>query len=360
MKVAIVYDRVNKWGGAERVLLALHDMFPDAPLYTSVYDAKKASWAKVFPEIHTSILQKIPFAKGNHELLGVFMPLIFEAFDLSGYDLVVSVTSESAKGVITGPNTIHICYLLTPTRYLWSHYEEYFANPILRLISLPAVRYLRKWDRLAASRPDYIFAISGEISARVRKFYGRKAFLVHPPSTLKGKMTKKPKKADSYLLVSRLVKYKKVDLAIRAFNILGKKLVIAGTGREEKNLRKIAGKNIRFTGHLKDSDLIKLYQTSRALVMPQHEDFGLVSIEAQSFGLPVVAFGKGGARDTVIHGKTGVLFGNQTADSLIYAVRLFEDVFYNLSEREIINNSLKFSEKEFKQKMKLLMKKILK
>ena len=169
MRTALVYDRVNKWGGAERVLLALHEIFPDAPLYTSVYDPVRAPWAKVFPEIKTSFLQKFPFAKSNHEFFPLLMPLAFESFDFSGFDLVISVTSEAAKGIRTKPQTLHICYLLTPTRYLWSHYDQYFANPILRVMAKPLINYLRKWDKVAASRPDRIISISTEVKSRVKK-----------------------------------------------------------------------------------------------------------------------------------------------------------------------------------------------
>src|SRR3990167_10742564 len=180
MKVAVVYDRVNKWGGAERVLLALHEMFPDAPLYTSVYDERNAPWAKVFPRVYTSFLQKFPFAKSNHEFLALLMPLAFELFNFDEYDLVISVTSEAAKGIITKPETLHICYMLTPTRYLWSHYDLYFKNPILRFISKPAVNYLRNWDKIAAQRPDKIIAISTEVQRRIKKYYGRESDIVFP------------------------------------------------------------------------------------------------------------------------------------------------------------------------------------
>lgn len=181
MKVAIVYDRVNKWGGAERVLLVLHEMFPDAPLYTSVYDEKRAPWTKVFPQVYSSFLQKIPFAKGNHEFLAPLMPIAFEQFDFGKYDLVISVTSESAKGIITRPGTFHLCYCLTPTRYLWSGYEEYFKNPILRFISKPVISYLKSWDKIAASRPDKIIAISTEVQKRIKKYYGRESEIIYPP-----------------------------------------------------------------------------------------------------------------------------------------------------------------------------------
>src|SRR3990167_9737624 len=166
MKVALVYDRVNKWGGAERVLLALHKIFPDAPLYTSVYDKDKAPWAKVF-SVKTSFLQNFPFASGNHEYYAPLMPLAFESFTFDEYDLVISVTSEAAKGIITKPGTLHICYCLTPTRYLWSHFNLYFENPILKFISSPVASYLKTWDRIAAQRPDVMIAISDTVRKRI-------------------------------------------------------------------------------------------------------------------------------------------------------------------------------------------------
>src|SRR5260221_835454 len=166
MKVAIVYDRVNKWGGAERVLLALHEMFREAPLYTSVYSNKHAKWAEIFPEIYTSFLQKIPFTKTRHEFLPLFMPFVFESFNFDDYDLVISVTSEAAKGIITKGKTKHICYCLTPTRYLWSGYDDYFKDKTLGSLSKPAIRYLRNWDLVASRRPDMIIGISREVQKR--------------------------------------------------------------------------------------------------------------------------------------------------------------------------------------------------
>src|SRR5579859_4545398 len=173
MKVALVYDRVNKWGGAERVLLALHDLFPDAPLYTSVYNAQKASWADVFV-VKTSFLQRIPFASSRHEYLALFMPLAFEQFNFEEYDLVISFTSESAKGIITKPNTKHVCYCLTPTRYLWSGFDEYFINKLFKIIATPFVAYLKYWDTIASHRPDEYIAISREVQKRIQEFYIKK------------------------------------------------------------------------------------------------------------------------------------------------------------------------------------------
>ena len=300
-KVAIVYDRVNKWGGAERVLLALHEMFPSAPLYTSVYDVNGAPWAKVFPEIRTSFLQKFPFAKSNHEFLAPLMPIAFESFDFSGFDIVISVTSEAAKGIKTKPGTLHVCYCLTPTRYLWSHHNEYFKGASFKGVTKSIVKYLRRWDKIAAYRPDVIIGISSEVQNRIKKYYKRDSAVVFPPTNTSLLYSNEVKPKKYYLLVSRLdFGYKKVELAIEAFNRLGKPLVIVGTGREEVRLKRMAVKNIKFAGRVSEEELIKYYQGAKALIMPQEEDFGIVSVEAQSHGVPVIAFKKGGAIDTVI------------------------------------------------------------
>jgi len=360
MKTALVYDRVNKWGGAERLLLVLHEMFPKAPLYTAVYDSKKAPWAKVFPEIKTSFLQKIPFLKDKHELLGTFMPLVFESLSLNDefdkYDLVISVTSEAAKGIITKPHTKHICICLSPTRYLWSHHDLYFKNPLLKLFSRPAVFHLRKWDKIAAQRPDKMIAISSAVQKRIRKYYGRESDVIYPPVSLEtSKKTTKPRK-NYYLVASRLVPYKRVDLAIKTFNKIGKKLVIVGKGSQEKKLKRMAKTNIDFTNELEDNKLIDHYKNTRALIFPQEEDFGLTSVEAQSFGTPVIAFKKGGAIDTVVEGKTGIFFKRQTVNSLIKAINEFENTSF--SDKSIRKNAQRFKKEKFKtQILDLVMKK---
>jgi glycosyltransferase involved in cell wall biosynthesis len=349
MKTALVYDRVNKWGGAERVLLALHEIFPEAPLYTSVYDEKTASWAKVFPEIKTSFLQKFPFAKSNHEFFAPLMPLAFESFDFSGFDFVISVTSEAAKGIITKPRTIHICYCLTPTRYLWSQYEGYFNNPVLKFISKPFVNYLRGWDKIAASRPDKIVAISTEVKNRIEKYYGRKSKIIFPPVNTSMIRINRVNERKYYLVVSRLVKYKKVDLAIEVFNKLSLPLVVVGSGREEKRLKIKSKKYIRFVGEVTEKDLVEYYKHAKALIMPQEEDFGIVSIEAQSYGVPVIAYNKGGALDTVIPGKTGYFFERQTPDSLESVIKLFEEKGNDIKTDVCVENAKRFSKERFKR-----------
>ena len=183
MKVALVYDRVNKWGGAERVLLALHKLFPDAPLYTSVYNPKTAPWAEVF-DVRTSFLQQFPYAQSNHELYAPLMPLAFESFLFDQYELVISLTSEAAKGILTKPKTMHLCYCLTPTRYLWSAHKEYFKDKKSRVLARPFISYLRTWDVVASQRPDVYIAISKEIQGRINKYYGRESTVVYPPVEL--------------------------------------------------------------------------------------------------------------------------------------------------------------------------------
>jgi len=372
MKTALVYDRVNKWGGAERVLLALHKIFPDAPLYTSVYDEKKASWAKIF-KIKTSFLQKFPLAKSHHEFYALFMPLAFENFSFDEYDLVISVTSEAAKGIITKPGTLHICYCLTPTRYLWSGYNEYFKNPILRFFSKPAVNYLKFWDKIAAQRPDKIIAISKEVQKRIKKYYNRESSIVYPPIMLNGYSVSVSQPVTSnvkrqtireattpaqnnqqyFLIVSRLVPYKRIDVAIKAFNRLGLPLKIVGEGSEKKRLKKMANSNIEFLDYLTDRELVEYYKKCLAFIFPGKEDFGLTILEAQSFGKPVIAYGEGGSLETIIDGKTGLFFKPQTEDMLIKTINNFMKKKFN--PQDSISNAQKFSFENFKKKLEKLL-----
>lgn len=349
LKVALVYDRINKWGGAERVLLTLHEMFPNAPLYTSVYDVENASWANVFPEVYTSFLQKLHFLRNKHELLGWLMPLVFETFDFSEYDLVISVTSESAKGIVTKPSTLHVCYCLTPTRYLWSHGTEYFKNPLLKVVSKPVVNYLKNWDVQASSRPDVMLGISSEVKKRIKKYYDKNSEVVFPPVHLSTADSKKNERSNYFLIVSRLVPYKKVDLAIKVFNDLGLPLLIIGQGSREKGLRKSALKNIKFMGNVSDSQLVGYYKSARALIMPQREDFGIVGVEAQLLGTPVIAYKKGGSLDIVENGKTGIFFDQQSEASLKQAIANFDKIGFN--HRYIRENAKRFGKGKFKRRL---------
>ncbi|OGM24897.1 hypothetical protein A3D00_05000 [Candidatus Woesebacteria bacterium RIFCSPHIGHO2_02_FULL_38_9] len=354
-RVAIVYDRVNKWGGAERVLLVLHEMFPNAPLFTSVYNPRSADWAEVFPKICTSFLQKIPYAREKHEHFPFLMPLVFESFTFNDYDLVISVTSEAAKGIITKPGTLHICYCLTPTRYLWSHFNLYFENPILKFISSPVASYLKTWDRIAAQRPDVMIAISDTVRKRIKKYYYRESKVIFPPVELStGQHTCLPdgqggvvRRENFFLVVSRLVPYKKVDLVVESFNELRLPLIVVGTGSEERKLKALAKSNIKFKSQLTDEKLKDYYSRSKALIFAQEEDFGLTAVEAQSFATPVIAYRKGGAKEIIIDGKTGVFFDKQDKKNLIEAIHRFEQIKFD--RKVLIQNAKRFSKERFKK-----------
>lgn len=360
MKVALVYDRINKWGGAERVLLALCEIWPEAPIFTAVYNPPTAPWVKSF-RVFPSFLNKFPLAKTNHEFYPWLMPLVFESFNFEDYDVVVSLTSEAAKGIITKPSTLHICYCLTPTRYLWNAYDEYFKNKFLRIISRPVVNYLKRWDKIASGRPDYFIAISKNVQKRIKKYYQKEAEVIYPPiETERFQINSKTqnKSSNFFLIVSRLVSYKKIDLAVRAFNQLGLPLKIIGTGKEMKRLKKIAKKNIKFLGQLTDENLLSYYQKCRALVFPQEEDFGLVPLEAQACGKPVIAFRGGGALETVISEKTGIFFWPQTVEALKKAVERF--LVLKFDPEECRKNAMRFAKEEFKRKFENFVKEKLK
>lgn len=333
MKVALVYDRVNKWGGAERVLLALHKIWPDAPLYTAVYDKKRATWADVF-SVTPSFLQYIPGAARAHESLLGLTPMAFESFSFQEYDVVISVTSAEAKNIITQPHTLHICYCLTPTRYLWSGFDHYQKEPGLGILSGLArfglkmwAPLLRSWDEIAASRPDYYVAISERVKARIEKYYKRTVTdVIYPPVDMKRFASRGVRKHTKgyFLTVSRLVSYKRIDVIIRAFNRLGLPLVIIGDGRQKNDLKKIATSTIRFIDHhLTDSELVGYYEGCRGFVYAADEDFGLAAAEAQALGVPVIAYRQSGVAEIVKDNVSGILFDDQTPESIIKAVKLF-------------------------------------
>lgn len=365
MKVAIVYDRVNKWGGAERVLLALHKLFPDAPLFTSVYSKKGAPWAESFQKIIPSFFQKIIPAQKAHELFALFMPIVFESFSFDAFDVVISVTSEAAKGIITKSSTLHICVCLTPTRYLWSGYYEYLRNTIAQFIAWPLVTYLRKWDLIAAKRPDYFIAISQNVSNRIKKYYNRESVVIYPPVELASYVRRKrsrKKQNDGYFLlvsrISRFVPYKRIDLAIEAANKTRSELKVVGEGRDIEYFKKKAGPTVEFLGRLTDDALATYYKKCRALIFPGTEDFGLVMVEAQSFGKPVIAYRAGGALEIIKEGKTGEFFDKQNVRSLARVMANFHEKQYNI--RACIENSQRFSFEKFEREFRSFLEKAVK
>jgi len=349
MKVAFIYDRINKFGGAERVLLSLHKLYPLAPIFTLVHEPKTSTWAKEIKIVPT-FLNKCSFLRNRHELLAPIAPMAFESHDLSAYDVVISITSSDAKAVLTKPGQLHICYCLTPTRYFWSGENEYRGDWKYRLIPKTLRNYLKSIDLIISNRPDHYLSISNEVRNRVKKYYIRNSMVIYPPIEDKF-YTKSPISHDNrdyYLIVSRLVPYKRVDLAIKVMNRLNKPLIVVGTGSQSEYLKKIAGKNINFTGAVDDSRLRQFYLHAKAVIFPQEEDFGLVPLEAQASGTPVIGYKKGGALETVIHGKTGFLFDEQSETSLAQAIDNFEKL--KIDPQACIANASKFTSKLFEEK----------
>jgi len=340
--VAIVYDRANSFGGAERVLLALKKLFPKADLFTSVLSKKNAEWVADW-NVMTSFLQRVPFFRTHHQLLGLFMPIAFESFDFSSYDLVISVTSEAAKGIITKPGTNHICYLLTPTRYLWSHQKEYEDNYYvgIKRVLLPlhrlAVRYLQRWDIVAANRPNIIIPISLVVKDRCEKYYKRKTEdVIYPPvdtSLFRNSYPPFSHLPSYYLCVSRLVPYKRIDLAIDACMEQKKHLVIIGKGSDEERLKKKAGNSsfIHFEGYVGNEELVRYYQHCNAVIFPGEEDFGIVALEAMAAGKPVIVYSRSGVAGVVRDGLTGVHLQEQNREALLKAIDRVEKHVWNSS-----------------------------
>ncbi len=363
MKVALVYDRVNKFGGAERVLLTLHKIFPDAPLYTLVYDKKSAAWAKEI-EVFPTFLNYLPYLRKRHEILAPLAPMAFETLDLKDFDVIISITSGDAKSVITNTKQLHICYCLTPNRYFWSGGGEYQKDWKLKILPKWLFNYFRTVDLLISHRPDEYIAISTEVKNRIKKYYNRDSSIIFPAIEDKfySKSIIPPKSREYYLLVGRLVPYKRAALAIKVFNKLNKRLIVVGEGSERRTLENIANKNIEFVGAVGDAKLIEYYRHAKALIFPQDEDFGLVPLEAQACGTPIIALGKGGVLDTVVDKKTGIFFEAQTEKSLSDAIVKFEKLSFDLEDCRTNAknfNSEKFS-KDFSEKVSSLWRKFVK
>lgn len=347
-RVALVYDRVNKWGGAERVLLALHELFPQAPLYTAVYNHQTAPWAQVFPAVIPSFLQKLPGAKSNHELYPWLTPIAFEQFDFKDYEMVISVTSADAKGIITHPSTFHLCYCLTPTRYLWSHYDQYRLElaSASRILTDPVFSYLQDWDLVASTRPDAMVAISNHVQKRIQDYYLRDSEVVYPPVAISESQFDPPDVTDYFLWVGRLVAYKRAQIIVEAFNDLQLPLVMVGMGRLATKLQQLARDNIKLLGFLPEEELARYYQHARGLVFFHEEDFGIVPVEAMMHGTPVIGLNKGGVSETVISGTTGQLV-NDSVDELKNVILNFDRGSFD--SKVIRAHAQKFSQLRFSQ-----------
>ena len=360
VKIALVFDWMTNPGGAEKVNHVFHKMFEDAPIFTSIYNPKKL---KGFDkaEIKTSFLQNMPFAKTKHQLYLGMMPYAYELFDLSEFDIVISSSHAAAKGIITKPETMHICYCHTPMRYAWdnwhSYINEYKMNPILKKIGKKRIHKLRMWDRLSADRVDHFIANSNTTKKRIEKYYSSPSTVI--PPMINAKNFKIAKNTKGYFLaVGRLIPYKKFNLIVETFNQIGLPLKIAGTGNMENELRRKAKGNIEFLGYVDDKELTKLYSEAEALIFPQLEDFGITPLESMASGRPVIAYGKGGALDTVIDEKTGILFKEQTSLHLKAAIEKYQKLKNTFKPEELRKHAEEFDQKNFEKKfMKYLKEK---
>ncbi len=357
MKVALVHDFLNQYGGAERVLESLKELYPEAPVYTSLYDPGRLpenmrKWKVLTPR----------FLKANRriaKLFTFFYPLIFESFKLRNYNVIISSSSNFAKGVMTDHSQLHICYCHTPPRFLY-HYETevnrrkiWFLKPVLMFID----HYLRIWDYLAAQRVDCFVTNSKNVSRRIDKFYRRSSIVIYPPMNLVKEVgdKKRPDLSPYFLIVSRLARYKNVELAIRVCNELNLKLIVVGEGREEQRLKKISGEMITFSGLVSDEELSDMYANCQAVIFPGEDDFGIVPVEAMSYGKPVIAYGKGGALETVKPGVTGELFFESTVESLKEVLLNFQANKYD--EQIISSHSRQFNKEIFKKKISIFVQK---
>ena len=349
MKVALVHDYlVENNGGAERVLEVLASMWPEAPIFVLLYDPDKASPVWKTKDIRTSFLEKIPFFNRHYKWLLALMPLATELHDLSGYDVVISSTSAFAKAIITHADTVHLSYIHTPTRYLWSDSQSYLKAqhlpPILNELTAWELSRLRRFDFDAAARVDQLIANSKTVQKRITKYYRRDSTVIYPPINI-DLFAISPSIGDYFLAGGRIVAYKKFDLIVEAFNQLGYPLVIFGDGPELNNLKDKAKNNITFVGRISEIEKARFYQKCLAYINPQEEDFGITVIEAMASGRPVIAYNKGGATETVIDGVTGILFDEQTPAALISAIKQFRA--YNFVPQTIRDQSLKFDAQIF-------------
>ncbi|MDM8526779.1 glycosyltransferase [Anaerolineales bacterium HSG24] len=355
MKIALAHDWLNQMGGAEKVLECLVDMFPQAPIYTTIYAPDLMPTAYQQWNIRSTWLNHAPLIGRHHQPYLPFYPLAVQSMDVRGYDLILS----NKSGFIHGLRHVqakqkHVCYCLAPTRYVWD-YDGYAAREgfgqWLGLAMSPLINALRKWDYVAAQRVDRFIAISREIQQRIKRYYNRDSVIIYPPVNTDRfqPLPAQEKPDDYYLIVSRLIPYKRIDLAVQACSRLGKRLIVVGDGRDRATLEAMAGPTIQFTGRLPIGEVVRLMATCRAFFFPGFEDFGIAPVEAQAAGRPVIAFAKGGALDTVIEGLTGLFFYEQTIKALMAAIEQFETIQFDSAI--IRTNAERFSETRFRREI---------
>jgi glycosyltransferase involved in cell wall biosynthesis len=355
LKVALVHDFLDTYGGAERVLEVMSGIFPQAPIYTLIYDKEKMRGKFESREIHTSFLQKFPkFLKKRKKYLLPFMATAPETFDLRDFDLVISSSGAWSKGIVTRLNTKHICYMHSPMRFVWDYNEKYLQEIGTRMgfCKRTFLSYLRIWDFQAAQRPDILVANSSYTQERINKYYRRDAQIIFPTVLNKDNGAQMEiKDRDYFLVVSRLSAYKKVDLVVEVFNKIGLPLIIIGEGEEAVKLKKIAKDNIKILGWQDDATVQTYYKNARAFIFPAVDDFGLTMIEAMNQGVPVNAVRKGGAKEIVKEGVTGEFFEAQTIEVLADGIRRFMEKEKNYDKEIIKQEGEKFSQDKFRQEL---------
>ena len=354
MRVAIIHYWLVAMRGGEKVLEALLDIFPQAHIFTHVCAPEALSPAIRERPINTSFIQKLPFAVRHYQKYLPLMPLALEQFDLRDYDLVISSESGPAKGVLTGPDTLHICYCHTPMRYLWDFYQGYLGEtgPLTRPVWRYLSHRLRLWDALSSLRVDHFAANSRNVARRIAKHYRRPATVIHPPVDVDAFAPPNgvyPDADDFYLFVGQLNGYKRADLAVRACAALNRRLLVVGDGPERDALARMAGPSVSFAGRLDAPQLAGHMRQCRALLFPGEEDFGLVPVEAMAAGRPVIAYGRGGALESVEHGRTGLLFPDQSVDSLCRAMEHFEAGRQAWDPAALTRSARRFSAAVFRQ-----------
>jgi glycosyltransferase involved in cell wall biosynthesis len=352
MRVAIVHYWLVGMRGGEKVVEALCEMFPQADIFTNAYRPQRISERIKRHSIRTTFVGKLPYAWRLYKKYLPLMPLALEQLDLRDYDLVISSESGPAKGVITRPDALHLCYCHTPMRYAWSMYFDYLkhANPAVRIVMPWLIHWLRVWDCQSAARVDFFVANSHGIARQIAKYYRREAVVVHPPVDVES-FSPSAERGRYYLCAGQLVRYKRFDLAIEACNRRQAPLVIIGAGEELRALQRIAGPTITFLGRQDAGSLRHFYARCRALIFPGEEDFGIVPIEVMASGRPVIAFGRGGARETVIPGQTGVFFDEQTPAAVARAIEEFEAIEDSFEPGRLVQHTAGYSTKNFKRQM---------
>ena len=355
MKVAIVHYWLVNMRGGEKVIEAILEMFPQADIFTHVYDKASMPESITSKKVYTSYIHKLPFAKSMYQKYMPLMPRALSEFNLQDYDLIISSESGPAKGVVPNPDAFHICYCHSPMRYLWDMYHEYFrkSNPAVRFFMKRLIPGLRLWDVSSSNLVDCFVANSNYVAKRIKRYYNRDSVIVFPPVEIEKFSSVQRNPKDFYLFFGQLTGYKRADLAIEACIASGRKLIVAGSGMNKKEIKKYEKKGIvTFTGRISDRELLELYASAKALLFPGIEDFGIIPVEANAAGCPVIAYGRGGALDSIKDGATGIFFHEQTTESLIRAMKDFESLEDQFRNRDAYTSHVQqFSRGAFKEKI---------